>query len=86
MHGARRASSVGGRFLGSIRSDPTADAVVGPGGGYDVRPVVAADLYKKGLVHKILVSRVAVEDGTKPDSAPNQIDSKVLQDLGVPEM
>ena len=43
-----------------VISDPitSADAVVVLGGGADVRPFVAADLYAKGLVHKVLVSQV----------------------------
>ena len=43
-----------------VVSDPItpADAVVVLGGGADVRPFVAADLYAKGLVHKVLVSQV----------------------------
>ena len=43
-----------------VVSDPItpADAVVVLGGGADVRPFIAADLYAKGLVQKILVSRV----------------------------
>src|SRR5215510_5795290 len=44
-----------------IVSDPLSrsDVVAILGGGLDVRPFVAADLYKKGLVAKVLVSRVA---------------------------
>jgi hypothetical protein len=40
-----------------VVSDPIApaDAVVVLGGGADVRPFIAADLYAKGLVQKILV-------------------------------
>ena len=43
-----------------IVSDPItpADAVVVLGGGLEVRPFVAADLYKKGLVKKVLLSEV----------------------------
>ena len=46
-----------------VVSDPItrADAAVVLGGGADLRPFVAADLYAKGLVHKILVSQV--QDG-----------------------
>ena len=44
-----------------IVSDPVthADAVAVLGGGLDVRPFAAAELYKKGLVTKVLVSQVA---------------------------
>jgi hypothetical protein len=43
-----------------IVSDPVtrADAVAVLGGGREYRPFVAADLYKKGLASKVLVSRV----------------------------
>ena len=44
-----------------IVSDPVtrADVVAVLGGGLEVRPFAAAELYKKGLVTKILVSQVA---------------------------
>jgi hypothetical protein len=44
-----------------IVSDPVTrgDAVVVLGGGLRYRPFVAADLYKEGLVTKVLVSRVS---------------------------
>src|SRR5437867_2777606 len=46
-----------------IVSDPITrgDAVVVLGGGLGVRPYVAADLYRQGLVRKIVVSQVAEE-------------------------
>jgi uncharacterized SAM-binding protein YcdF (DUF218 family) len=69
-----------------VVSDPitSADAVVVLGGGYDVRPVVAANLYKNGLVHKVLVSRVEWDGPTKllNDTERNV---KILQKLGVPD-
>src|SRR5262245_22024760 len=45
-----------------VVSDPItrADAAVVLGGGADLRPFVAADLYAKGIVHKVLVSQVQV--------------------------
>jgi uncharacterized SAM-binding protein YcdF (DUF218 family) len=60
-----------------VVSDPItpADAVVVLGGGSDVRPFVAADLYAKGLVHKILVSHV--ED--------TELNLRVLRKLMVPD-
>jgi uncharacterized SAM-binding protein YcdF (DUF218 family) len=72
-----------------IVSDPItpADAVVVLGGGLDVRPFVAADLFKKGLVGKVLISQV--EDG--PPAAIDALvghteeNLKVLLKLGVPE-
>jgi hypothetical protein len=44
-----------------IVSDPVtpADAVVVLGGGLDVRPFAAADMYRKGLANKVLLSQVA---------------------------
>jgi uncharacterized SAM-binding protein YcdF (DUF218 family) len=65
-----------------VVSDPItpADAVVVLGGGYDVRPVVAADLYERGLVHKVMVSQAADADGNS-DTALNV---KILGKLGVP--
>ena len=43
-----------------IVSDPVtrSDVVAVLGGGVDMRPFVAAELYKKGLVTKVLVSQV----------------------------
>ncbi len=45
-----------------VVSDPItpADAVVVLGGGVDVRPFAAADLYEKGVINRILVSRPRV--------------------------
>jgi hypothetical protein len=56
-----------------IVSDPVtpADAVVVLGGGLTYRPPIAADLYKKGLVSKVLVSQL-----------PNRT---ALLKLGVPD-
>ena len=67
------------RALGDlwIISDPVtrADAVVVLGGGLTYRPPIAADLYKQGLVRKVLVSdlqesnRAALLDLGVPDAA-----------------
>jgi uncharacterized SAM-binding protein YcdF (DUF218 family) len=56
-----------------------ADAVVVLGGGLTDRPFVAADLYKKGLVDKVLVSQAA-DDRLGSTEANRQ----VLLKLGVP--
>ena len=58
-----------------IIADPItrADAVVVLGGGLKYRPPIAADLYKKGLVSKVLVSQVAEANRT------------ALLKLGVPD-
>jgi uncharacterized SAM-binding protein YcdF (DUF218 family) len=72
-----------------VVSDPIApaEAVVVLGGGADVRPFVAADLYAKGLVQKVLVSQVqetpALKLGVEPDHT--QFNVKILRKLGVPE-
>ncbi len=72
-----------------IVSDPItpADAVVVLGGGIDVRPFVAADLYAKGLAKKILLSDV--EDGRSVNigavTGHAEGNRKVLLRLGVPE-
>lgn len=72
-----------------IVSDPItpADAVVVLGGGLNVRPFVAADLYAKGLVHKIVVSQI--KDGPSVSIATFQgqteLNLMVLRKLGVPD-
>jgi len=72
-----------------IVSDPItpADAVVVLGGGIDVRPFVAADLYAKGLAKKVLLSEV--EDGRSVNigavTGHAEGNRKVLLILGVPE-
>lgn len=63
-----------------------ADAVVVLGGGRDDRPVVGADLYKKGVVDKVLVSQVADDrlgtlGAVKGETEANR---QVLLKLGVP--
>jgi uncharacterized SAM-binding protein YcdF (DUF218 family) len=72
-----------------VVSDPItpADAVVVLGGGADVRPFVAADLYAKGLVHKILVSQVEDDRPAKIGVVPNhnELNLRVLRKLGVPD-
>jgi uncharacterized SAM-binding protein YcdF (DUF218 family) len=62
-----------------------ADAVVVLGGGIDVRPFVAADLYAKGLVKKVLLSKVkeppSVEIGAVTSDTEDE--RKILLKLGV---
>jgi uncharacterized SAM-binding protein YcdF (DUF218 family) len=71
-----------------VVSDPItpADAVVVLGGGIDMRPFVAADLYAKGLVKKVLLSEV--EEGRSAGIAAlpghTELSRKVLVKLGVP--
>jgi uncharacterized SAM-binding protein YcdF (DUF218 family) len=73
-----------------IVSDPVTrgDAVVVLGGSFNWRPFVAADLYHKGLVSKVLISQVedkqpAVEIGVLPEHT--ELHRKVLLKLGVPD-
>jgi hypothetical protein len=71
-----------------IVSDPItpADVAVVLGGGVDVRPFAAAELYHQGLVKKILVSQVAdgrsVAIGAEPGHT--EVNRQVLLKLGVP--
>src|ERR1019366_2638886 len=62
-----------------ILSDPItpADAVVILGGGIEVRPFVAADLYAKGLVHKILLSNVEEEHPVSIGAVPGHTESNL---------
>ena len=55
-----------------IVSDPVtrSDAVVVLGGQIEVRPFVAAELYKRGLVTKVLVSQVAETRSSKIGGIP----------------
>ena len=72
-----------------IVSDPVThgDAVVVLGGGLDDRPFVAADLYRKGLVSKVLVSRVADGRAVRIGAllGHTELNRKVLSILGVPD-
>jgi uncharacterized SAM-binding protein YcdF (DUF218 family) len=64
-----------------------ADAVAIFGGGAEVRAFVAADLYKKGLVRKIVISETwedaSVAIGANPSHS--EYNRTVLVKLGVPE-
>lgn len=64
-----------------------ADAIVVLGGGVDVRPFAAADLYKRGFATQILVSnpkQSSAEElkAVRPDS---ELNGEVLLRLGVPK-
>jgi hypothetical protein len=71
-----------------IVSDPVtaSDVAVVLGGGVDVRPFAAAELFHKGLVKKVLVSQVsdgrAVAIGAQPGHT--EVNRQVLLKLGVP--
>ncbi len=72
-----------------IVTDPItpADAVVVLGGGIDVRPFVAAHLYAKGLVKKVLLSEVEKDRsvGIGALTGHTENNRKVLLGLGVPD-
>jgi uncharacterized SAM-binding protein YcdF (DUF218 family) len=71
-----------------IISDPVTrgDAVVVLGGGLDLRKFIAADLYEKGLVSKVLVSQVAEGRSVPLIKLPGhtELNRTVLLSLGVP--
>ena len=71
-----------------IVSDPItpADVAVVLGGGLEVRPFAAADLYRKGLVKKVLVSQVAEERVVKIGVARGHTETnrQILLNQGVP--
>jgi uncharacterized SAM-binding protein YcdF (DUF218 family) len=72
-----------------IVSDPVtrANAVAVLGGGLDVRPFAAAELYKQGLVTKILVSQVVESQVVVALGAPghSELNRMLLLKLGIPE-
>jgi uncharacterized SAM-binding protein YcdF (DUF218 family) len=70
-----------------IVSDPLtrADAIVVLGGGLETRPFVAAELWRRGLADKILISQPPEQQGNSaaavpPHSEPNR---EILLKLGV---
>jgi hypothetical protein len=72
-----------------IVSDPVtpADAVAVLGGDLEVRPFVAAELYKKGLAPMVLVSQVPVGRSSTIGGIPghSELNRMVLLKLGVPD-
>jgi uncharacterized SAM-binding protein YcdF (DUF218 family) len=73
-----------------IVSDPVthSDAVAIFGGGLEVRPFAAAELYKKGLVTKVLISRVAGTQSSEILAIPrhSELNRRLLLKLGIPEV
>jgi uncharacterized SAM-binding protein YcdF (DUF218 family) len=57
------------------------------GGRLDARPFAAAELYKRGLITKVLISQVAEALSTKIGAIPShtELNRMVLLKLGVPE-
>jgi uncharacterized SAM-binding protein YcdF (DUF218 family) len=72
-----------------VVSDPVtrADVVAVLGGDLEVRPFVAAELYKKDLVTKVLVSQVIEGRSSKIGLIPghSELNRMVLLKLGVPD-
>jgi len=72
-----------------VVSDPLehADAIVILGGRLDVRPFAAADLYKRGLADRVLVSNVKSGpiDKLLPLPRQTELNRQILHKLGVPE-
>lgn len=72
-----------------IVSDPVthADVVVVLGGDLELRPFAAAELYRKGLVGKVLVSQVEERRSSKLLEMPghSELNRRLLTKLGVPE-
>ena len=72
-----------------IVSDPVtrANVVAVLGGGLEVRPFAAAELYKQGLVTKILVSQVAESHLAETLAIPghSELNRMLLLKLGIPE-
>ena len=64
-----------------------ADAVAVLGGDLDTRPFVAADLYKRGLVPRVLVSQVKEGRASTLGLIPghSELNRMVLLKLGVPD-
>ena len=64
-----------------------ADAVVVLGGGLHTRPFAAAEDYRNGLAHKILVANANLNNVAAPGTLPSHaaMNRAVLIKLGVPE-
>lgn len=70
-----------------IVSDPVtrADAIVVLGGNFQVRPLIAADLYRRGLADKVLVSQMPGTGQAAVDVIPSdtELNRSALLKLGV---
>jgi uncharacterized SAM-binding protein YcdF (DUF218 family) len=63
-----------------------ADAIVVLGGGLEIRPIVAAELWRRGLAGKILISQVSEERTASTGGIPSdsELNREALLKLGVP--
>ena len=63
-----------------------ADVAVVLGGGLDVRPFAAADLYRKGLVRMVIISQVEDDRAVSIGAVTNhtELNRRILLKLGVP--
>jgi hypothetical protein len=61
-----------------------ADAIVVLGGNFHVRPLVAADLYRRGFADKILVSQTAEREDIVGRPSDAELNRAALLKLGVP--
>jgi hypothetical protein len=70
-----------------IVSDPVthADAIVILGGHPTVRPLVAAELYRKGFAKKILISKVFEGNPVGPSPGDTEKNRRALLGLGLPD-
>jgi uncharacterized SAM-binding protein YcdF (DUF218 family) len=69
-----------------IVSDPTtrADAIVVLGGGLEIRPFIAAELWRRGLAGKILISQGSEERAASIAGVSSNGELNRLLNLGVP--
>ena len=71
-----------------IVSDPIsrADAIVVLGGGLETRPFEAAELWRRGLADKILISQRSEERAVSIGAMPShsELNREILLKLGVP--
>jgi uncharacterized SAM-binding protein YcdF (DUF218 family) len=69
-----------------IVSDPTtrADAIVVLGGGLEIRPFIAAELWRRGLADKILISQGSEEGAASMAGISSNGELNRLLNLGVP--
>jgi uncharacterized SAM-binding protein YcdF (DUF218 family) len=82
-----QALSGAGRFLDVSNPPARSDYVMVLGGGSDVRPFVAAAVYRAGLATTVLVPRVATSPWSAAEGHPpeGEIIRKVLRARGVPQ-